>query len=217
MRACAVRARLQLRAALLDLLAELLHVSEHLCVLVADALHHVEPPEQVVEVLRAENDLDGTAAVAVDVERPQPLCDVRLGGTEALLGDHEMARVRVEIGVDLGELLVREVVRLDRLLELRVRLLDLREHRLCLCPLRLDRGLAVAEATTASKAAEERRRGKEDGRSLSRSRTIHRAGSIVERHASVGGTRPKRDPSSAEDGCNRQLGKIPANWRFHSR
>ena len=72
-----------------------LDVAEHLRVLVADALHHVEPAEQVVEVLGAEEDLDRAAAVAVHVQRAQPLGDVRLGGAEALLGDDEVMRVRV--------------------------------------------------------------------------------------------------------------------------
>ena len=114
-------------------------VPEHLRVLVADALHHVEPAEQVVEVLGAEQDLDRATAVAVHVQRAQPLGDVRLSGVEALLGDHEMVRVRVQVGVDLVELHVRVVVRLDRLLELDVRLLDLRQHGLGLGALRLDR------------------------------------------------------------------------------
>ena len=113
--------------------------AEHLRVLVADALHHVEPAEQVVEVLGAEQDLDGATAVAVHVQRAQALGDVRLGGAEALLGDDEMTRVRVQVGVDLVELHVRVVVRLDRLLELDVRLVNLRQHGLRLGALRLDR------------------------------------------------------------------------------
>ena len=116
-----------------------LDVPEHLRVLIADALHHVETAEEVVEVLRAEEDLDGAAAVTVHVQRAQPIGDVRLGGIEALLRDDEVVRVRVQVGVDLIELDVRVVVRLDRLLELDVGLLDLRQHRLGLGPLRLDR------------------------------------------------------------------------------
>ena len=86
-----------------------MHVSEHLRVLVADALHHVEAAEQIVEVLCSEQDLDRSAAVAVHVQRPQPVRDVHLRGAEALLGDDEMTRVRVEVGVDLAELHVREL------------------------------------------------------------------------------------------------------------
>ena len=155
--------RLQPLAALLDLLAELPDVPEHLRVLVADALHHVETAEQVVEVLRAEEDLDRAAAVAVDVQRAQPLRDVRLSGVEALLRDHEMARVRVQVGVDLVELDVRVVVRLDRLLELES------DSWICASTAcawsRFDWiGFAVAEltlvrrATTPSRASEARRR-----------------------------------------------------------
>ena len=64
---------------------------------------------------------------------------MRLGGVEALLGHHEMMRVRVQVGVDLVELHVRVVVGLDRLLELDVRLVNLRQHGLGLGALRLDR------------------------------------------------------------------------------
>ena len=45
---------------------------------------------------------------------------------EARPRDHEMPPVRLQVGVDLRELDVREVVRLDRVRELRVELLDLR-------------------------------------------------------------------------------------------
>ena len=62
-----------------------------------------------------------------------------LSGVEALLRDDEMVCVRVQVGVDLIELDVRVVVRLDRLLELNVGLLDLGQHRLCLRALRLNR------------------------------------------------------------------------------
>jgi hypothetical protein len=64
---------------------------------------------------------------------------VGLGGIEALLGHHEVARVRVQVGVDLVELDVRVVVRLDRLLELDVRLVNLRQHGLSLGAFRLNR------------------------------------------------------------------------------
>ena len=131
--------RLQALTTLGDLLAERLDVREHLRVLVTDALHHVQPAEQVIEVLGAEQDLDGATLVAVHVQGAEPLGDVRLSGFEALLGHHQVVRVRVQVGVDLGELHVRVVVRLDRLLELDVRLLNLRQHGLGLGALRLDR------------------------------------------------------------------------------
>ena len=89
------RAPAQLRPALLDLRAEPLDVAEDLRVLVADALDHVEAPEEVVEALGAEDDLDRAAAVAVDVERAEPLGDVPLRDAEALLRDDEMLRVRL--------------------------------------------------------------------------------------------------------------------------
>ena len=155
-----------------DLLAELLDVSEHLRVLVTDALHHVEATEQIVEVLRAEDDLDGAAAVTVDVEGPQPLGDVPLCDTEALAGDHEMVRVRVEVGVDLPELDVRVVVRLDRLLELGVGLPG--SAPAPPVPARASTGSTDWRSPTrrrASKDRKERHRGEDEGRSLSRSRT----------------------------------------------
>ena len=97
----------QLRPPLLHFLAELLHVPEHPRILVADALHHVEASEQIVEILRSEDDLDRAAPVTVDVERLQSFRNVHLRDTEAFLRNDEMARVRVEIGVDLPELHVR--------------------------------------------------------------------------------------------------------------
>ena len=58
--------------------------------------------------------------VAVDVERPEALRDVRTCATPRLFfADAEVARVRVELAVDLVELDVRAVVRLDRMREIR--------------------------------------------------------------------------------------------------
>jgi hypothetical protein len=49
-----------------------------------------------------------------------------------------MPRIRLQVGVDPVELHVGEVVRLDRVRELRVDRLDLVEHVLGLGPLRVD-------------------------------------------------------------------------------
>src|SRR5437762_9355760 len=57
---------------------------------------------------------------------------------EAPLRDREAARVQREIVLDVRELHVREVVRLDRALEARVQLLDLAEHALGLRLFRLN-------------------------------------------------------------------------------
>ena len=209
---------LQRRPPRFHFLAEPLYLLEHLRVLVADALHHVEAPEEVVEVLGTEEDLDGAAAVAVDVERPQPVRDVHLCRAEALLGDDEVMRVRLEIGVDLPELDVRVVVRLDRPFELHVRLLDLRQDCLCLGALRVDRGIRRRRRNESQQKREERPRGKDDGRSLSRSRTVHKA--WFDRRKAC---RSRQYPSEARIvaaavvGCNRQPYKIPANQPFHSR
>ena len=123
----------------LHLVAEPAHVLQDLCVLSTDPLCHVEAIEEVVEALRAEDHLDRAGGVAVDVERAQTLGDVPLRSDEARPGDHEVPAVRLEVRVDLAELDVREVVRLRRMPELRIELLDLREDSLRLCPLRRDR------------------------------------------------------------------------------
>ena len=164
----------QFRVSPLDLGLERLDLFQHLRVLVADALHHVEAAEEVVEVLGAEDDLDRATTVAVHIEGTQPLRDRRLGGREAALRDGEVMRVRLQVGVDLRELDVRVVVRLDRLLELRVRLVDLRQDGLCLGALRPDRGIRGRRRNGGQENREERRSGENDGRSLSRSRTIHK-------------------------------------------
>ena len=164
-RRCAARSSDDLRLALargaelgppcLDLVPEALDVPEHLRVLAADALGHVQAIEEVVEVLGAEDDLDGAARVAVDVEGPEALRDVRLRDGQARLRDVEMAPVRLEIRVDLVELDVREVVGLDRVRELGVHLADLGEDRLRLLVLGADRGIRRRRAR-----ADEQRRSK---------------------------------------------------------
>ncbi len=181
----------QVRTALLDLLAELRHILEDLRILVADPLHHVEAPEEVVEALGAENDLDCPAAVAVDVERPQPICDVYLRGAEALLRNDEVPCVRVEIGVDLLQLHVRVVVGLDRLLELRLRCLDLSENGLRLRTLGLDRRIGSRRGDDGQYRKADHRKGEDFGRSLSRSRTIHKPVRSSKGTSKSGGAHPR--------------------------
>ena len=181
----------QIRAPLLDLLAELRHILENLRILVPDTLHHVEAPEEIVEALGPENDLDRTAAVAVHVQSPQPVRDVHLRSAEALLRDNEMPRVRVEIGVDLLQLHVRVVVGLDRLLELRLRRLDLGENRLRLCPLRRDRRIGRRRRDDGQYRKADHRKGEDFGRSLSRSRTIHKPVRSSKGTSRGGGAHPR--------------------------
>ena len=73
----------QPRAPGLHFRAEALEVLQDLRVLSADPLGHLEPVEEVVEALGAEDHLDGAPRIAVDVERPEPLGNVLLGDAEA--------------------------------------------------------------------------------------------------------------------------------------
>ena len=58
-----------------DLPLEALHLRDHLRVLRADALDHVDAREQVVEALGAEHDLDDAAGAPVDVQLAEPRGD----------------------------------------------------------------------------------------------------------------------------------------------
>ena len=123
---------------LLDLAAEVLHLTQDARVLVRHPFDRVHPVEQVVERFRAEQHLESVPLAAVDVERDEPCRKVGLSTAQARLRDSQMARVRLQVGVDLVELDVGEVVRLDRMRELPVDRLDLFEHVLGLRLLRLD-------------------------------------------------------------------------------
>ena len=72
---------------------------------------------------------------------------------QARTGDRQMARVRLQLGVDPIELHVGEVVGLDRVRELRVDLLDLAEHVLGLGALGVDVRVGGAALTEARAAA----------------------------------------------------------------
>ena len=88
----------------------------------ADAVDRLEPVQEIVQALRAEQDLEpGRALAAVHVEGTEPLREVDLRVLETAAREHEMTRVRRQLGLDLVELDVREVVALDGLLELRCR------------------------------------------------------------------------------------------------
>ena len=91
-------------------------------VLARDALDRVEPRDDVVEALRAEDHLERRVALAVDVQIAEALGDAPLRDDEALPRGDEVLGVRREVAVDPVELDVRVVVRLDRLLEARVKL-----------------------------------------------------------------------------------------------
>jgi len=157
----------ELNPALAYLVAELPDVVQHLRVLPADALGHVETVEQVVEALRAEDHLDGAARVTVDVERTQPFRDVHLRCAEARPRDPEMPAVRLQVGVDLRELDVREVVRLRRMPEARVEGTDLRQHRLRLLALRRNGGVGRRRACGEQEEDAESRERRNDDRGRS--------------------------------------------------
>ncbi len=130
---------LEIGPARLDLLAIPLDRLQDPRVLARDALDGVEPRDDVVEALRAEDHLERRVALPVDVQVAQSLGDALLRDDEALLRRGEVLRVRREVGVDLSELDVRVVPGLDRLLELGVHAVDLGHDRLGLLALRGDR------------------------------------------------------------------------------
>ena len=76
---CAALARLSRDAALLDLLAEALHLAEHARVLGGDAVDGVEAVEEVVDRLGAEQDLERARVAASDVQRDEPLGEMASG------------------------------------------------------------------------------------------------------------------------------------------
>ena len=121
-----------------DLLAEALHLAEHATVLRRHALDRVEAVEQVVDRLGGQHDLERALLVPADVERDEPLGQVRLTVLEALLRDLQVSGVGLELAPDLVELDVREVVGLDRVRQLRVDLLDLGEDARGLGPFGAD-------------------------------------------------------------------------------
>ena len=122
-----------------DLCTEALHLAQDARVLRGDPLHGVEPVHQVVDRPGSEQHVDRRALAAAHVQRDESLGQVGLGVLQALARDHQVVSVRRQLSLDPVELQAREVVRLDRLLELAVDLLDLREHVLRLGAFRLDR------------------------------------------------------------------------------
>jgi hypothetical protein len=134
------RARLlQLGLALLHGPLERLHLAEDARVLRGDSVDRVEAVQEVVERLGAEQHLDRGGVVAVDVERDEPLREMPLRPLEARLRELQMARVLLQVVLDLRQPDVREVEALDRVRELRVDLADLVEHALGLRALLRDR------------------------------------------------------------------------------
>ena len=117
--------------------AEPLHLLQHLCVLLGDTIDRVEPVDHVLEARAAQEDLERGRRVA-HVQVAQPARESALGNLEVPAGDAHLAVVRPQVGLDRVKLDRGGVVRLDRLPELRVERLDVREHPLSLGPLVFD-------------------------------------------------------------------------------
>ena len=112
------RARvLEVGAPGLDLLAVLLDRVQHLRILVRHAVDRVEPRDDVVEALRAEQDLERRVSVPVDVQVTEAPRDRALRHAEALPSCDEVALVGLQVGIDLRELDVRGRIGIGRLIE----------------------------------------------------------------------------------------------------
>ena len=196
----------ELRAPRAHLVAEATDVLQHLRVLATDAGRHVEPVEQVVEALGPENHLDGAAGVAVDVERAEPLRDVRLRQAEARSRGDQVAPVRLQRSVELAELDVRQVVGLDRVGEARVHLLDLGEDRLGLLPLRRDRGIGGRRSGADQEERGNARECESQERKLSSGRVVHVTSRPANDRPADGGITGHKFGSLAppEDVCTRK-------------
>jgi hypothetical protein len=156
--------------------AEALHLAQHACVLLGHTIDGVEAVQQVVDRLGAEDDLDRAPVAAVLVERDEALGEMRLGCLEARARDRQVARVRLELALDPVELHVREVVGLDRVRELAVDLLDLRQHALRFRTLARDRRIGGGRLHGRQGNGHENGREKrEDRRRLARARADYGA------------------------------------------
>ncbi len=120
-------------------LAERDHLAEHLGVLVGDAVDGVEVAQEVVEALRAEEHVERRVLLVGRVERDEPRRQHLLRAPEVVARDVEVVAVHLLVVLDLAELVLGAVVRLDLLPELLVDLVDLGEHGLGLRLLRADR------------------------------------------------------------------------------
>ena len=150
---------------------EALDLAEHACVLGGDAIDRVDPVEEVVDRLGAEDDLDRAPVAAVLVQRDEALGEVHLRPLEARPRDRQVLRVRLQVGLDPVELDVREVVRLDRVRELPVDLLDLGEDALRLRALRGDGRIGGGGSHGRQRDGHEKcRQQREDQRRLSGAR-----------------------------------------------
>jgi len=133
---------LQLRLPPDHVAAEAHDLVQHPGVLLRDAVRRIEAAHHVVEALGPEDHLEPGVVGVRGVERDEPPLERLLADLQVRPGDDEVVAVDLEILLDPRELDIREVVRLDRLLELRVAALDLREHARCLRALRRHGGVS---------------------------------------------------------------------------
>ncbi len=123
--------RLEARSALLDGPPVGLHLRQDLGALVRDAVHRVDPRDQLVDRARAEQYLEPVVLARPRCTsgraRSESIC---LRTRQILAREPELELVLPQVALDLAELLVGEVVRVDRPLEVRVEPLDLSEDAL---------------------------------------------------------------------------------------
>src|SRR5919204_2309742 len=129
-----------------DRLLERRDLPRHLRVLAGDAVDGLDPVQEVVEAARAEEHLERRVLVVRGVDGDDPSRQRRLGVPEARLRDAELEAGALLVALDAGELDVRRVVRLDRLLEVDVEAIDLCEDLPRLALLRRDRGVGGRRA-----------------------------------------------------------------------
>ena len=129
---------LQPALALLHLAAQVRDLAEDERILLVDAVDRVDPGEHLVEARGAEQDGQRRVLVRGRVELDEPGRELALRGLQAALGDDQVVRVGRQVVLDVLELHVGEVVRLDRALQAGVELLDLPEDGLGFGLLRRD-------------------------------------------------------------------------------
>jgi hypothetical protein len=114
---------------------------QHLRVERCDAIRRVHPRHDVVEALRAEDDLERRVGVVRGVESPDAVGDRGAALAEVALRDLELEPVLTLLRADPVELDVRGVVLLDRALEVRIQAVDLSQDLVGLGLLRPNRGV----------------------------------------------------------------------------
>ena len=160
-------------------------------------------------------------AAAVDVQRHEPLRERRLRTLQAPARDAEVTRVRDHVRLDPLEPEVRQVVRLDRVRELRVDLPDLVQDVLGLSPLLADGGVGGRRLDGArADCCENHRQQRQDRRRLSQSRTDQRLPAPIATVRASRGTHrggpvghKRRTLATRTDACKPQQSRKCPSWR----